>query len=176
MIDDAMTRWSIPREVLLDDLRTVHQRHGSSEHPFALSEARSIRNLFPELSEDELKQQLDPAFHAFNTARKAHLQLYPGVYEALKAIDAKGVPIVAYTDARAVNGADRIEKLGLRPFIKRLYAPGQRLSSDDQVYDESDYVTVLPPEIANRIRKHCATSAESLMSIIAFRFIWATVS
>ncbi|WP_082972329.1 HAD family hydrolase [Mycobacterium sp. 1245852.3] len=143
MIDDAVTRWSIPREVLLDDLRAVHQRHGSSEHPFALSEARCIRDHFAELSEDEVRQELDPAFYAFNKARKAHLQLYPGVHETLKAIEAEGVPIVAYTDARAVNGADRIEKLGLRPFIKRLYAPAQRLSSADH---ECDYVTVLPSE------------------------------
>jgi phosphoglycolate phosphatase-like HAD superfamily hydrolase len=146
MIDDAVTRWSIPREVLLDDLRAVHQRHGSSEHPFALSEARCIRDHFAELSDDEVKQQLDPAFYAFNKARKAHLHLYPGVIETFEAINAEGVPIVAYTDARAVNGADRIEKLGLGPFIKRLYAPRQRLSSADLVYDKYDYVTFLPPE------------------------------
>ncbi len=147
MIDDAVTRWSIPREVLLDDLRAVHQRHGSSEHPFALSEADCIRDLFSGLSEEEVKQQLDPAFRAFNKTRKAHLQLYPSAYETFKAIVDKGVSIVAYTDARAVNGLDRIKKLGLRPFIKRLYAPGQRLSSSDLIYDdEHDYVTVLPPE------------------------------
>lgn len=145
MVDEAVERWAIPRETLLDDLRAVHQRHGSSEHPFALSEARCIRDHFAGLSDDEVKQQLDPAFHAFNKTRKARLQLYPGVFETIKEINAQGVPIVAYTDARAVNGVDRIKKLGLGPYIRRLYAPDQRLSSADLV-DEHDYVNVLPAE------------------------------
>lgn len=146
MIDDAVARWSLPRDVLLDDIRTVHQRHGSSEHPFALGEARCVRDLFAGLGEEELKRQLDPAFHAFNKARKTHLQLYPGVHETLEEIIAMGVPVVAYTDARAVNGADRIEKLGIDPFITRLYAPGQRLSSTGLGCGGEGFVTLLPPE------------------------------
>jgi hypothetical protein len=77
-------RWGIPKEVLLDDLRAVHQRHGSSEHPFALSEVRCIRDLFSELSEDEVKQQLDPAFYAFNKARKRTFNYIPAYMRRLK--------------------------------------------------------------------------------------------
>lgn len=51
----------------------------------------------------------------------------------------------SYTDARAVNSVDRIDKLGLKPFIKRIHAPDQRLSSSgDPVFD--NHVNVLPPE------------------------------
>jgi phosphoglycolate phosphatase len=147
MVDEAVTRWPISREVLLDDIRSVHQRHGSSEHPFALQEAHCIRELFAGFSERELRQQLDPAFHAFNRVRKANLQLYPGVLDTLTEIASKGIPIVAYTDARAINGADRIQKLGLKPLISKLYAPGQRLPSlDTGRWIDDEFVTLLPTE------------------------------
>lgn len=80
--------------------------------------------------------------HAVMAKTIAAQQLLSGLDEELAA---KGVSIVAYTDARAVNSVDRIDKLGLKPFIKRIHAPDQRLSSSgDPVFD--NHVNVLPPE------------------------------
>jgi len=124
---DAMTKRAaeileVSEEVLLDDVKRVHQRRRNSEHPFALLETDIVARRFPSATRLERKEALDGAFHAFNRARKESLRLYPGVVAALEAIRASGAVVVGHTDASVANALFRLGKLGLLRWIDRVYA------------------------------------------------------
>jgi phosphoglycolate phosphatase len=123
MIDVAARTLAVDREQLLDELREVHQRYGSSEQPFALLETASAIKRFPGASRHEMLRALDEAFHAFNSVRKHTLQLYPGVESTLQALQDADCRIVAHTEAPVVNALFRLNALGLSRFITALYAP-----------------------------------------------------
>src|SRR5579875_3155338 len=62
MVDAAVPLLGVDREQLLDELKEVHQKHGSSEHPFALLETRAVLALYPDCTPVERRAALAPAF------------------------------------------------------------------------------------------------------------------
>lgn len=122
MVDAAVGELVVDREQLLDELRDVHRLHRNSEHPFALLETAMVRSRFPNATAAELKARLDVAFHAFNSARKERLRLYDSVVETLVTLRAQGVSIVGHTEATVPNALFRLDKLGIAPLFKKLYA------------------------------------------------------
>jgi phosphoglycolate phosphatase len=152
MIDVAAEILQVDREVLLTDIQVIHQKYGNSEHPFALLETGIAKNRFPGKSRAEMARVLDPAFHEFNKNRKNLLKLYPGVSETLQIIYESGCPIVAHTEAFVDNSMFRVNKLGLRQYISRLYAPISvglgHPENEDSYSDETKngFLTLLPIE------------------------------
>ncbi|MGQ3229638.1 MAG: HAD family hydrolase [Blastomonas fulva] len=144
MAEEAAAILNLDIETLLDDMREVHQRHGSSEHPFALLEAASVTARLPSLSRDEKAKVLDAAFHRFNTVRKERLALYGGVIATLEALSEQGVPIVAYTDARIPNSLYRVNRLGLDHLLVHLYAPAARFPDRVDAPTRKALLKVLP--------------------------------
>ncbi|MDD4346917.1 MAG: HAD hydrolase-like protein, partial [Desulfitobacteriaceae bacterium] len=103
--------------------------------------------------------------HAFNSTRKRSLTLYDGVEMSLKSLCTLGFKIVGYTEAMSINPLFRLEKLGIKEYIKRLYAPeGKYLGHPDQNFDkplEVDYIRFIPkdnkkpnPQVLLDICKH----------------------
>ncbi|PRP96460.1 HAD family hydrolase [Enhygromyxa salina] len=133
MVDEAVSILGVERERLLDDLKLVHEHHHDSERPWSLLETRAVMERLAGYDYDARKAQLEPAFHAFNSARKRYLRLYDGVAETLAMIRASGVPIVAHTEASTVNALFRVKRLGLTESIGRVYAAdaGDGVESDD---------------------------------------------
>lgn len=121
MVDVAVEVLRCERELLLDDLRFVHQQHHDSEHPFALLEARVVTERFKERSRAEAKQALDKAFHAFNVNRKQTLRAYPGTEDALRALTSEGVQLVAHTESNLFAVVDRLRRLNLYRFFTKIY-------------------------------------------------------
>lgn len=121
MVDEAVRITGCDREELLDDMREVHRRHHDAEHPFALLEAQIIQRHFEGKSRREIAELLDPAFHAFNVQRKMHLALYPGVRECLELISEAGIKVVAHTESKLYSVVDRLTRLKLTPFFRRIY-------------------------------------------------------
>jgi phosphoglycolate phosphatase len=144
MVEEACRLTGVGEDELLNDLQSVHRRHGNSEHPFALLETRAMLNRFPSDSEKELRARLDPAFHVFNRERKSNLRLYDGVREVLDELSRLKVPVVGYTDARAVNGLFRLRKLGIQSLLAGLYAPDVVVAADDARDIDEKFVHVLP--------------------------------
>jgi phosphoglycolate phosphatase len=144
MAEEAAAILDLNIETLLDDLRAVHQRHGSSEHPFALLEAASVTARLPGLSRDARAKVLDGAFHRFNSVRKERLVLYDGVTATLEALTERGVPVVAYTDARIPNSLYRVNRLRLDHFIEHLYAPAARFPDRLDAPARETLLRVLP--------------------------------
>ncbi len=143
MVREAAPLIGISEEALLDELKRVHQRHGNSEHPFALLETSSVRGKWGELEQTKLTGLLDPAFHAFNRVRKHSLKLYPGVLETLRRLFEIPVPIVAYTDARVINSLFRLNQLNVRQFFSRLYAPAHLAKDIGEEISASNFVHLL---------------------------------
>lgn len=121
MVDEVVVATGCDREELLDDFREVHRKHHDSEHPFALLETTTIRKLFPSHSRREVAEQLDRAFHKFNTARKQNLQLYPQVHETLDILVKSGFVLVAHTESKLFAVVDRLNRLKLTKYFQRIY-------------------------------------------------------
>lgn len=145
MVREAASLIGVEEEVLLDELRAVHRKHGDSEHPFALLETRVVQEKYGQKSQKEIAQFFDSAFHAFNRVRKQNLRLYDGVYETLEGLSRLHVPVVAYTDARVINCLFRLKSLGIKHLISRLYAPSHVIKELDQSTLSDDFVRLLPP-------------------------------
>lgn len=129
MVDNVVRITGCDREKLLDDFRDVHQRHGDSEQPFALLETQLIKDLFKGQSLESMTRVLDPAFHAFNSARKQNLKLHAHVREALELINASDIKIVAHTESKLYGVVDRLNRLGLFPYFARVYCRERSQSS-----------------------------------------------
>lgn len=146
MAEEAARILDVDLESLLDELRLVHQRHGSSEHPFALLETESVRRRLKGGPSSEARAFLDEAFHRFNSVRKRTLTLYDGVLETLQVLVEAGVPVVAYTDARIPNSLYRVNRLGLDRFVEHLYAPAARFPNEQAGQAESQQLLRVLPE------------------------------
>src|SRR5262249_42441199 len=111
----------ISKDALLDEFKSVHQRLGTSEQPFAALALSSIRARFEGLDRYELLRTIDPALHAFNVTRQSTLQLYPGVLDALATLRSRGVRVVGHTEAHEINARYRLHRLKIEEFFERLY-------------------------------------------------------
>lgn len=121
MVDEAVRVTGCDRDRLLDDFRNVHRKHHDSEHPFSLLETQTVRNLYAGKSPKEIVSLLDSAFYAFNSSRKENLQLYPGVREGLDALSQSGVVLVAHTESKLYAAVDRLTRLELTGYFRRVY-------------------------------------------------------
>jgi FMN phosphatase YigB (HAD superfamily) len=151
MIEELTKLLGIDEEELLGEFRTVHQKYGNSEQPFAVLELPSVLRKYPGLARAEVTQKLDPALHRFNSIRKRTLSLYPDSAETFQHLTERGVTIVGHTEAILANAYWRIKTLGIDRYFSRLYT----LQGMDAIHvsDKSrwvdppnDFVTVLPRE------------------------------
>ncbi|RWY66198.1 HAD family hydrolase [Rhizobium sp. WSM1325] len=109
----------VPRDELLRAIRSVHQKHGTSEYAFLLQEIGANR-LFPD---EEREKALHYAALGYQRGRASSLKLYPGVREALLKLRSKGIPIIIYTESLEIYTNGRIIDLDLDGIIDVVYSP-----------------------------------------------------
>src|ERR1035438_7768408 len=107
MLDAICATSDIPRAALLAEIRTVHQRRGTSEYSYLLNELPSLTALHPH--QDPATVYSD-AIYRYRSARKRNLQLYPTVRKSLSYIKECGVPIVVYTESLAFYSSLRLRE------------------------------------------------------------------
>jgi len=131
MAEQLTVLLGVDRQELFEEFKAVHRKYGDSEVPFAVRDLPSVRRRFGD-SWKEIKVRLDPALHAFNSARKRELRLYESVENTLEQLAGRGIPIIGYTEALPGNAFYRLERLGIRRFFRRLYAlePAMELPLD----------------------------------------------
>ena len=154
MVDRVVDLLGCDREQLLDDFREVHQHHHDSEHPFALLETRTVINYFKGLERGEIAQELNPAFHAFNSARKKHLSLHPGVEPTLEYIRQQGVRLVAHTDSQLFGVVDRLTRLNLTDFFPRIYCRERAQSEHPNPETGRTWLDSFPMNQVHELSKH----------------------
>jgi FMN phosphatase YigB (HAD superfamily) len=101
-------------------IRSVHQRHGTSEYAFLLD---SLPALEPFRQGRPASEVFISAIRAFRAARKTYLNLYPSVAETLLKIKGSGAQIIAYTESLRHYSFYRVKRLGLDGVIDYLYSP-----------------------------------------------------
>lgn len=166
----------LPREILLNEFKEVHQKHHNTEHPFAALELPSVQRALKSSSREQLYTYLDPAFHAFNRARKKYLKSYPEVVDTLTELKHRGVKIVAHTEATHFNSVFRAVKLGLDEFFEVIYTTKESEFTQPHPHRESALglprckVVELPKEerkpnpalLEDIIRRHNADKNETV--------------
>lgn len=144
LVDVAVSITGCDREKLLDDFKKVHQRHGDSEQPFALLETDTIKELCRRTSVDSVISALDPAFHAFNSARKKQLKLHVGVRETLETLRAAGILLVAHTESKLFGVADRLGRLELFQYFTKVYCRERSISAHPAPKNGTEWLRRVP--------------------------------
>ena len=110
----------IPESTLLPEIAEVHQRHGTSEYSFLISEIPSLQEFLDGRAAADV---FEAAILAYRKERKKHLKLYPSVAETLLQIKGRGAIIAGYTESMAFYANYRIRKLGLDGVLDFVYSP-----------------------------------------------------
>ena len=108
----------LERAHLLDAIRTIHRRVGTSEYAFVLQDLRPLLHQYGVGPAEE-----ERAIRAYRDARETSLELYPGVLDTLQAIKADGNRVVAFTESTWYHTANRLATLGLDGVIDAIYSP-----------------------------------------------------
>lgn len=119
MVERLSELSGVGRDRLEAEIRTVHQRHGTSEYSNLLNELPSLQGKSGDVTPIEA---FDDAIHVLNSKRKSATELYAGVYRALLDIKSHGTTIAAYTESISYWTAWRIKQTQLDGVIDILYS------------------------------------------------------
>ena len=145
MLDELCSITGIDRNVLLQEYKMQHQKHGSVEYPFVTLELPSIKAKYSNYSNEEIKNTLGEAFHRFNSIRKKTLILYDGVSETLKYLSEKNIIIIGYTESAQENGLYRLKKLNISQYFKHVYSSQSQYTNNYPIDIKARTVTVKKP-------------------------------
>lgn len=154
MVDEVVRVTGCDKEQLLDEFRAVHRHHHDSEHPFALLETPTILRLYTGLTRQETAEKLDSAFHAFNSSRKKNLQLYPGVRESMEALSRAGCVLIAHTESKLYSALDRLTRLDLGDYFKRIYCRERPQSQHPDVAAGERWLSKTPLHKVTELSHH----------------------
>ena len=70
MVQELSLLINVPQEKLLEEYKAIHQEVGSVEYPFATLNLPSVKKKYCGISDEQVKIELNPAFHKFNSTRK----------------------------------------------------------------------------------------------------------
>ena len=120
MVASLVATTGLPRIRIVQSLKAVYSKYESNEYPFAIQESEIFRPY--EADFDSFNALVvDPARRAFQAVRERTLRPYPGVRETLEAIRARGLSLVALSDAPRNAAELRLKWLRLDGHFDALY-------------------------------------------------------
>ncbi len=120
MLNEIVRISNLPIDVLEREIKTVHEKHGTSEYAFLIEELPSLAAKHPSRNVMEIYA---PAIDAYREARRSRLVLYPSVRETLEHIKASGTLVVGYTESLEFYTTYRLIKLDLDGLLDFVYFP-----------------------------------------------------
>lgn len=120
MLESLVAKSGVPRDVLISEIRDVHQRHGTAEYAFLIEELPSLN---AKHGGENLLEVYAESVEAFRSARSSALKLYPTVGETLQLLKGRGCRIVGYTESMEFYSLYRIRNLGLDGLLDYVYTP-----------------------------------------------------
>jgi phosphoglycolate phosphatase len=120
MVDSLEATTGLPRIRIVQSLKAVYSKYGSNEFPFAIQESALFKPYDQDFDSFNALV-IDPARRAFKAARDRYLHPYPGVKETLQAIQARGLKLVALTDAPRNAAEGRLRTLKLDTLFDAVY-------------------------------------------------------
>jgi phosphoglycolate phosphatase len=115
MLDALVSLSGFSEEYLIGEIKTIHERYGTSEYPFVIPELPCLRGV--NVSETYAK-----AIDAYNAGRST-LALYEGVRPTLERLQNAGVMLVGYTESRSYYTHRRLRDLRLDALLDYVYSP-----------------------------------------------------
>jgi phosphoglycolate phosphatase len=112
----------LPQRELLDSYQRVHQRKRTSEYAFAFLELDVLDAIDGGLSPSQRLLRYRTALDAYRVEHLRRLHLYPEVSETLREVRARGIKVIAHTDAMMFYASLRVCVLGLEPLLHGLFA------------------------------------------------------
>ena len=142
MLDGIAEVSGIQKELLIPEIKKVHQKHGTSEYSFLIEELPILSDFLDgRAATDVFAEPID----AYRQQRRQHLKLYPGVGETLLKIKGHGVKMVGYTESMAFYSNYRIRRLGLDGVLDYVFCPSDHMipeglsKSDIRKYPAAHY-------------------------------------
>jgi phosphoglycolate phosphatase len=130
MVESLVSTTGLPRIRIVQSLKAVYTRYESNEYPFAIQESE-IFQPYEQDFDSFNRLVVDPARRAFKAARERWLRPYPGVPETLDWIRARGLKLVALSDAPRNAAELRTKWLRLDGHFDALYSlPGYALPAN----------------------------------------------
>lgn len=120
MTDEVERISGIGLETIQDEIRVIHQRHGTSEYAFLLEEVPTIRRY---LDGRRAMDVFQSAIAAFRDERRKLLSLYPTVADTLLTVKGLGARIAIYTESLSYYSFYRVKRLGLDGVVDTIYTP-----------------------------------------------------
>lgn len=158
----------VSRSVLESEIRTLHQKYGTTEYSNLLSEVPSLIAA----ADGNVPWKVFPrAVEALRDERRRWTRLYPGVLESLMAVKAAGLTVVAYTESLAYWTMWRIKRTELDGVIDVLYSapdhdlPRGKSFEDMRSQAESAY-SLVKTEHRHLPRGVLKPNAEVLLNIL----------
>lgn len=124
----------INKDALIEQIRPIHQKYGTAEYSFVLESIPLLQEKYGD--REAINLAMKEAIHAFRSARKKHLTLYPSVMETLIKLKEKGCYIVAYTESKAYYSNFRLTRLELDGVIDVLFSPEDHEIPDGEMKQE----------------------------------------
>jgi FMN phosphatase YigB (HAD superfamily) len=120
MMDKVSGISGLSLENLKPEIRSVHQRHGTSEYSFLLEELPALTQ---HLGGRSVLEVFQPALDAYRAERRKKLALYPSVAETLLKIKGAGAALVGYTESMGFYSNYRVRRLGLDGVFDFMFSP-----------------------------------------------------
>jgi phosphoglycolate phosphatase len=120
LLDSVIEISGISADILIPEVKKIHERHGTAEYAFLLEELPSLRR---GESTELVIAQYTPAIDAFRNARRAAMKLYPGVRATLDELKKCGCLLVAYTESMGFYSNYRMRHLDLDLVFDFIYSP-----------------------------------------------------
>ena len=109
----------IPKNILIPEIRDIHQKHGTVEYEHLLRDIPSLQEKF---KGEDLEKKFESSLILLRDTQKYHLKLYPDTMNTLLYLKRIGVKIIGYTDSKALPTSIRIKELGLDGVLDVVYS------------------------------------------------------
>jgi FMN phosphatase YigB (HAD superfamily) len=120
MLEKLVEKSGLPESKLKEEIRVVHQKHGTSEYSFLLEEMPSLKEM---AGDSPVVDLFHEAIQIYRERRRSNLKLYPTVAETLLRIKGTGALVVGYTESMAFYSNYRVRRLGLDGVLDFVFSP-----------------------------------------------------
>ncbi|MDF1562676.1 MAG: HAD family hydrolase [Deltaproteobacteria bacterium] len=121
MVTSLQQTTGLPRIRIVQSLKEVYERYDTNEYAFAIQESSIFREYAQDFDSFN-SLVITPARKAFSDCRRRFLRPYRGVLPTLRTLRARGVRIVALTDAPRSPAERRLKQLELDGLVDALYS------------------------------------------------------
>jgi phosphoglycolate phosphatase len=169
LLDEVAAQSGIPRDVLIADIKRVHEKHGTAEYAYLLGELPSLRAKHSATDVADLYQL---SLGTYRATREKNLRLYPGVLATLKTLKESGCLLVGYTESMEVYTTERIKLLGLDGvldivFLPESHAAPAELTTEQRKKYVPDVARLTETRIENTPKGEVKPNPDVLQAIIA---------